>query len=206
MARSAPGHLPLLDDMAKLAHRSLPPLELLGELLALDPQSPSWLSWRKPRSRKLKPGDHAGWQDQTGGRSTGYFQIGIRLGGKDQLFLGHRIVYFLHYKVDPGQMQVDHIDGNKFNHNPLNLRLVSDSGNRVNAPKRNQSTSSRFKGVCKANRSEEKPWIAYINWQRKRKYLGSFKTEEEAAMAYNAAALELHGSYAFLNDVAVVIG
>ena len=189
--------------MAKLAHRSLPSLQLLEDLLILDPESPSWLSWRNPRSRKLKPGDHAGWQDTSGSRSTGYFQVGIRVGGKDILFLGHRIVYFLYYKVDPSEYQIDHIDGNKFNHNPLNLRLVSDSQNRANAPKRNQLTSSRFKGVCRNKRSENKPWMAYIDWRKKRKYLGTFATEEDAAMAYNKAASELHGSYAFLNDLIV---
>ena len=204
LARPASGHLLQLDDMAKLAHRILPPLELLEELLILDPESPSWLSWRNPRSKKLKPGDNAGWQDTSGSRNTGYFQIGLRLNGKDHLFLGHRIVYFLYYKTDPGSLQVDHIDGNKFNHNPLNLRLVSDSGNRANAPKRNQLTSSKFKGVCRNKRSETRPWMAYIDWQKKRKYLGTFTSEEQAAMAYNKAAIELHGSYAFLNDIAIV--
>lgn len=189
--------------MAKLAHCSLPPLELLEELLVLDSESPSWLSWKNPRSRKLKPGDHAGWQNQSQGRNAGYFQIGIRVDKQDRLFLGHRIVYYLHYQIDPGKFQVDHIDGNKFNHNPLNLRLACDSENRTNAPKRNQNTSSRFKGVCKTNRSKIKPWIAYIDWHKQRKHLGSFATEEQAAMAYNMAATEIHGAYAFLNDVPV---
>lgn len=185
--------------MAKLAHRPLPPLSLLEELFVLDPTSPSWLTWKNPRSRRVKPGDHAGWQNHLGGRSTGYFQIGINFNGKNELFVGHRIVYYMHYKVDPGTKQVDHIDGNKFNHNPDNLRLVEDSGNRANAPKRNQETSSKFKGVCKAGKSERKPWIAYIDWNRKRKYLGTFATEEDAARAYDHAALTLHGEYAFLN-------
>lgn len=201
LARPAPGHLLLLDDMAKLAHRPLPPLELLEELFVLDPQSPSWLSWKKPRSRRIKPGDHAGWQNRLGDRSTGYFQVGIQLDGKDQLFIGHRIVYYMYYKVDPGEKQVDHIDGNKFNHNPLNLRLAVDSENRANTRKRNQKTTSRFKGVCANKKSEAKPWFAYIDWNKKRKYLGAFATEEEAACAYNAAALEIHGEYAFLNDL-----
>jgi hypothetical protein len=45
--------------------------------------------------------------------------------------------------------------------------------------------------------------MAYIDWQKKRKYLGTFATEEEAAIAYNKAASELHGSYAFLNALIV---
>jgi hypothetical protein len=201
LTRPAPGHLLSLDDMAKLAHRPLPPLHLLEDLFFIDPQSPSWLSWKNPRSRRIRPGDHAGWQNNLGGRNAGYFQIGIQVGGKDQLFLGHRIVYYMYYKIDPGIKQVDHIDGNKFNHGPLNLRLTEDSGNRANAPKRNQTTSSRFKGVCRAGRNEKRPWIAYIDWNKKRKYLGTFETEEQAAEAYNQTAMQLHGEYAFLNDL-----
>jgi len=32
-------------------------------------------------------------------------------------------------------------------------------------------------------------------------YLGSYKTEKEAAIAYNKAALELHKDFAYLNTM-----
>ena len=41
----------------------------------------------------------------------------------------------------------------------------------------------------------------YLDEQLKEEY--DYATEEEAAMAYNRAASELHGSYAFLNNLIV---
>jgi len=40
-----------------------------------------------------------------------------------------------------------------------------------------------------------------INVAGRRQYLGLFVDEEEAALAYNAAALEAYGDYAWLNPV-----
>jgi hypothetical protein len=62
-----------------------------------------------------------------------------------------------------------------------------------------QLSSSRFKGVhyYKARGN----WQAYINKDKKRRSLGYFTTEEEAARVYNAAALELYGDNAKLNPI-----
>jgi hypothetical protein len=43
--------------------------------------------------------------------------------------------------------------------------------------------------------------MASISWQHKQRNLGRFDTAEEAARVYNKAARELHGEYAWLNDV-----
>lgn len=93
---------------------------------------------------------------------------------------------------------VDHIDRNIFNNKRSNLRLVSNSENAMNRPKQGNNTSG-YKGVS-WNRIKNK-WEAYISVNRKRKFLGYFECKIEAAKAYNKAALEKHGEFAFQNPI-----
>lgn len=44
-----------------------------------------------------------------------------------------------------------------------------------------------------------KKWMAYINKESIREYLGKFKIEDDAARAYNEAAKRYYGEYAKLN-------
>ncbi len=61
--------------------------------------------------------------------------------------------------------------------------------------KPNSNTASRFKGVCASGSG----WVASIRCDNIKYYLGSFRTEEEAARAYDAKARELHRVFALLN-------
>ena len=58
---------------------------------------------------------------------------------------------------------------------------------------------SKFRGVTW--RKQDKRWIAGIQIHHKCKYVGSFQTEKEAALAYNAAARRLGRPESQLNDV-----
>lgn len=96
----------------------------------------------------------------------------------------------------PADMQVDHIDGNRSNNDPANLRLCTHAQNLWNAGKKKHNTSG-FKGVyfCK----QTKKWRAEIRANRKCYKLGRFETPERAARAYDSAARILHGGFAKLN-------
>jgi hypothetical protein len=62
---------------------------------------------------------------------------------------------------------------------------------------KNKNARSKYLGVAYSNR--KKPWFSYIDG----KYIGRYKTEIEAAKAYNIKALELHGpSFPFFNNIA----
>lgn len=60
-----------------------------------------------------------------------------------------------------------------------------------------EGNTSGYRGVSQCKSSGK--WHAYISASRKRTFLGSFETKEDAARAYDEAARELHGDRARLN-------
>lgn len=105
---------------------------------------------------------------------------------------------------------VDHKNQNPLDNQRSNLRLCTPSQNNQNAAVRKDNTSG-YKGVAyrkdvankvyKYNTKNKvsKFWQAYINVSGKRKHLGYYDTAEQAAYAYDAAARELHGEFAYVN-------
>ena len=93
--------------------------------------------------------------------------------------------------------QIDHQDGNGLNNQKSNLRFCTQSQNSAN---REANGISKYLGVDCDNRCDKK-WRARINVNYKRKCLGYFKTQEEAALEYNKAAIQYHGEFAKLNII-----
>ena len=96
-----------------------------------------------------------------------------------------------------GTMQADHINRDARDNRRANLRLATHSENMVNAKKRRDAKTSRFKGVSWFKPS--KSWRAHINVNRKQISLGYFDEEAEAAKAYDDAAKAIYGDFANLN-------
>lgn len=96
----------------------------------------------------------------------------------------------------PKNKQVDHIDGNGLNNQKSNLRLCSQSENKRNSKIYSNNTSG-YKGVT-FSRSNSK-WIARVMVNKKYVNFGSYKTKEEAAIAYNNAAIKHYGNFARIN-------
>jgi len=94
---------------------------------------------------------------------------------------------------------VDHINGNGFNNTRENLRLCSAGQNLANQRPQGRKKSSKFKGVF--FHSHSKLWVAAVKKNGKRYATKYFKTENEAALAYNKIAVEAFGSFARLNEV-----
>jgi hypothetical protein len=94
---------------------------------------------------------------------------------------------------------VDHIDGNGLDNRRANLRIVSHSQNLWNAPSYKPS-SSGFRGVSLIRRGKKwTAWCASIRDGVRIRHLGYFATAEEAARAYDTAALRIRGEFARLN-------
>lgn len=103
---------------------------------------------------------------------------------------------YMHREVlgSPNNMVVDHIDGNGLNNSRLNLRSCTQSENIKNS-KLSKSNSVGFKGVSRSGTG----YKAQICVNRNKMYLGYFGKAEEAAKAYDKAALEHFGEFANLN-------
>lgn len=109
----------------------------------------------------------------------------------------HRVLMLHRVVMDaPSGMCVDHINHDTLDNRKSNLRIVTKQQNQCNVVKR-EGNSSRFKGVCWNKRA--KLWYAYINVYGKRSHLGYYKSEEDAARAYDEASLKLHGEYGLRN-------
>jgi hypothetical protein len=91
----------------------------------------------------------------------------------------------------------DHRNNDGLDNQRDNLRMATQSQNRMNTRKTISHTSSQYKGVCWHKRA--KKWMASIKIDRTPRYLGLFVEEHHAAEAYDEAAKKLFGSFAKLN-------
>lgn len=113
---------------------------------------------------------------------------------------GKRKIIFLHreiLKVSNG-MYTDHINKNKLDNRRSNLRLATYCENNCNKFLQKNSTTG-YKGVSKRKYCNK--WRAYITKNKKRIWLGSYNNPQDAALAYNQAAVSLHGKFAYLNKI-----
>lgn len=79
-----------------------------------------------------------------------------------------------------------------------NLRLATTSQNGANAKLKSSNTSG-FTGVSWCGTTSR--WRATIKVNWKRIHLGRFDTPQEAAAAYNSAAIKYFGEFARLNEL-----
>lgn len=94
-----------------------------------------------------------------------------------------------------GFTQTDHVNGNGLDNRRENLREATNAENRRNQQKQTKRlTSSQYKGVT-YNHSCHK-WQAQIKVDGKKKYLGVFALEVDAALAYDVAARQYFGVFA----------
>lgn len=80
-------------------------------------------------------------------------------------------------------------------------RGVSQARQRKRRTNGDWELTSVYKGVSHRKRKNKEFWEARISKNKKTYWLGMFKTEKEAAEAYNKKAKELYGEFAFQNNL-----
>lgn len=120
-----------------------------------------------------------------------------RTHGRDEA--GRKIKIYMHRLImdAPKDMQVDHADADGLNNQRSNLRVCTKTQNSQNQRKQFRPTSSKYKGVIWFKRTGQ--WRAEICLNKKRSSLGYFSNEEDAAIAYDRAAMKLFGEFARTN-------
>lgn len=118
-----------------------------------------------------------------------------RSGDRYVLVLMHRALM-----CPPDGAVIDHINSDGTDNRRSNLRVCSQRQNQMNLRPQRGGTSL-LKGVWMDNsRRNKKKWRSAIRVNGRLLYLGRFETEEGAAAAYAAAALEHFGEFARVTE------
>lgn len=151
--------------------------ERVRELFDLDLET-GVLRWKVRTSNRIKIGDVAGCLKG----DSGYLVVRI----DDTLYKVHRVIYLLVHGYTP-ENDIDHIDRNRLNNIPTNLREVSQSCNSRNADTPNTNTSG-VKGVYwHSYKSGGGKWFASITANGGLRHL-CFCSDFTEAVAHRLAA------------------
>ena len=98
-----------------MKHRKLPSLQTLEDHLEYDPITGAF-------TRKLNS-SLAGCLNK-----SGYIQVYVC----GQIYLSHRLAYYMFYRKDPGRLIIDHINGDRADNRIKNLRRCRPKANGLN--------------------------------------------------------------------------
>jgi len=102
----------------------------------------------------------------------------------------HVIIWLINFGNYSKGLEVDHIDRDKSNNNPENLRLTSSRGNKLNVGLKESNTSG-YNGVY-FNKCNKK-WIAQASVLGEVKYIGSYETVIDASLARESFDKQTNG-------------
>ena len=156
--------------------------EYLKYILHYNPET-GIFTRKRPTGYGTKKGQVVGSE-----RSKGY--LGVSINTKSYLL--HRLAWFYTTNRWPKD-QIDHINGVKNDNRWCNLREATNKQNCLAQGVRSDNTSG-YKGVYWHKASQK--WLASVQIN-----VGAFDNKHDAAKAYNKAAKEYFGEFAYLNEI-----
>lgn len=109
--------------------------------------------------------------------------------GKQREIKMHRYIL----GITSPMVDVDHINGNGLDNRRCNLRICNPAQNRINS-RLNTNNKTGFRGVSR--HAQTGRFMAYIGHGGKTRYLGIFKTAQEAANARKSAERDIYKEFA----------
>ncbi len=121
-------------------------------------------------------------------------------GKRYAMCINNRKTVYMHRLINatPKGMVTDHINGDSLDNRRRNLRTCTQSENTCNRSK-NSNNKSGYKGVSWYEIT--KKWVAQISYKNIDYNLGYYFDKDDAARAYNKAAIKFHGKFARLNEI-----
>lgn len=160
----------------------------LAPLLLLDAETGE-LTWKERSAEQMKSGK-IGEAKRWNGRhayKTAFTAInngGYKSGAVHGLpLMAHIVVWALHHGEWPTGY-IDHINGDRLDNRPINLRAATPSDNAKNRSLSSNS-SSRVTGVSYSKR--DRVWVAHIGCGGRHISLGNFKNMSDAINARKSA-------------------
>jgi len=104
--------------------------------------------------------------------------------------------YLIHRILRSKTKEIDHKNHNGLDNRRSNLRTCTVNENQRNRILQKNNTSGH-KGVFKCKKSKDDRWIAHIQHNKKRIYLGTFLTLSDAIDRRKKAEVKYFGQFAF---------
>jgi hypothetical protein len=150
--------------------KPLPSLERLREVFAVTAEGDLIWTKRPHKGSAIKLNTPVRNVD-----NCGYYRVKL----DKENYKVHRIIWAMVNGRDPGLLQIDHINRDKTDNRPENLRLATSHQNMRNRIARPQSETGELHIYRCPPRCKLKPYVVGV----RRQYLGTFATIEEAKKA-----------------------
>jgi len=133
---------------------------------------------------------HGRWENTPAGAIAGCLRKGYRyINVNGQNCFGHQIAWLIEHGEWP-PTTLDHINGNRDDNRPGNLRMATAAENNQNQHGLPSHNTSGERGVSWD--ADRKKWTAHISVGGRAKNLGRFDSKELAATAYRDAKRAHH--------------